>query len=100
MRASRSPVGAALAALYALAFAVAYFVYLRNAGQFLADAPIMLVALPYSVASLEIFGSVDLSGDNWRQVATAALFCAALAYAIGAILEAIARAAFRIARAR
>ena len=86
--------------LYALAFAAAYFVYLRNAGQFLADAPIMFVALPYTLTSLRVFGSVDLSGDNLREVFVATLFCAALAYAIGAILEAIARAAFRIARAR
>jgi len=96
----KSTTGAALAALYAVAFAAAYMIYLQHAGQFLADAPIMFVALPYTVTILGVFGSVDLSGDNLRQVLAATLFCAALAYAIGAILEAIARAAFRIARAR
>ena len=92
--------GAALAALYAVAFLAAYFIYLRNAGEFLADAPIMLMALPYTLTSLKVFGSVDLSGDNPREVLTAALFCAALAYVIGALVETIARAAFGRARAR
>jgi hypothetical protein len=96
----KSTTGAAFAALYAVAFAAAYVVYLQNAGQFLADAPIMFVALPYTLTILKVFGSVDLSGDNLRQVLAATLFCAALAYAIGAVVEAIARAAFRRLRAR
>jgi hypothetical protein len=97
MRPLKSATGATLAALYVLAFVVAYR---QHAGQFLADAPIMFVALPYTLTALRVFGSVDLSGDNLREVFVAALFCAALAYVIGAIVEAIARAAFSGARAR
>ena len=100
MRPWKSATGATLAALYVLAFVVAYFIYRQHADQFLADAPIMFVALPYTLTALRVFGSVDLSGDNLREVFVATLFCAVLAYAIGAIVEAIARAAFSIARAR
>ncbi len=96
----RSATGAALAALYVIVFAAAYVLYLRNAGQFLADAPIMLVALPYTLTLLDLFGSVNLSGDDLREVLAAALFCAALAYAIGAIVEMSVRGAFRLVRAR
>jgi len=100
MRALKSTTGAALAAVYVLAFVAAYFIYRENAGQFLADAPIMFVALPYTLTILEVFGSVNLSGDNLREVVAATLFCAVLAYAIGAIVETIARAAFGVLRAR
>ena len=98
MRPLKSATGATLAALYVLAFVVAYLIYRQHSGQFLADAPIMFVALPYTLTSLRVFGSVDLSGDNLREVFVATLFCAVLAYAIGAIIEAIARAAFSLAR--
>jgi hypothetical protein len=60
----------------------------------------MFVALPCTVTFLEVFGSVNLSGDNLREVFAATLFCAALAYAVGALVEALARAAFRYSRAR
>src|ERR1700722_5961751 len=94
MRSLKSATGSALAALYVLAFVAAYFIYRENAGQFLADAPIMFVALPYTLTFLKVFGSVNLSGDDLREV------FAALAYAVGALVEALARAAFRFSRAR
>ena len=100
MRPLKSATGATFAALYVLAFVAAYFIYRQHAGQFLADAPIMFVALPYTLTALKVLGSVDLSGDNLREIFVAALFCAALAYVIGALVEAIARAAFRASRAR
>jgi hypothetical protein len=100
MRPLKSATGATFAALYVLAFVVAYFIYRQHSGQFLADAPIMFVALPYTLTALRVFGSVDLSGDNLREVFVATLFCAALAYVIGVLIEAIARAAFSVARAR
>ena len=100
MRPLKSATGATFAALYVLAFVAAYFIYRQHAGQFLADAPIMFVALPYTLTSLRVFGSVDLSGDNLREVFVATLFCATLAYVIGALVEAIARAVFSVARAR
>jgi tryptophan-rich sensory protein len=100
MRPLKSATGTTLAALYVLAFVAAYLIYRQHAGQFLADAPIMFVALPYTLTSLRVFGSVDLSGDNLREVFVATLFCAVLAYAIGALVEAIARAAFSVARMR
>jgi hypothetical protein len=88
----KSATGALFAALYALAFAVAYFLYIRRASEFFADGPLMLVALPYTLTVLKLFGSVDLSGDNPKSVAVAALFCMLLAYAIGAMLEKLVRA--------
>jgi hypothetical protein len=100
MRSLKSATGSALAALYVLAFVAAYFIYREHAGQFLADAPIMFVALPYTLTFLKVFGSVNLSGDDLREVFAATLFCAALAYAVGALVEALARAAFRLSRAR
>jgi hypothetical protein len=83
----KSATGAIFAALYALAFAVAYFQYLSRPGVFFADAPLMLVALPYTLTILKLNGSVDFSGDNLRSVLAAALFCAILAYALGALFE-------------
>ena len=56
MRSLKSATGSALAALYVLAFVAAYFIYRENAGQFLADAPIMFVALPYTMTLLKVFG--------------------------------------------
>jgi len=88
----KSATGAVLAALYALAFAAAYFQYLRRAGEFLADGPLMLVALPYTLTILKLFGSVDLSADNLKTVLAAALFCVVFAYAIGALIEKLLRA--------
>ena len=95
----KSATGAVLAALYALAFAVAYFQYLGKAGEFLPDAPLMLVALPYTLTVLKLFGSVDLSGDNPKSVLAASLFCVVLAYLIGALLEKLVRAGVRYSRA-
>jgi len=100
VRALKSATGALFAGLYGLAFAFAYVEYLRRAGQFFADAALLLIALPYTLTVLKIFGSVDISGDNFGSVLAAALFCAVLAYAIGALLEAIARASLRVARGR
>ena len=100
MRLLKSATGSALAALYVLAFIAAYLIYRENAGQFLADAPIMLVALPYTMTFLKVFGSVNLSGDDLHEVFAATLFCAALAYAVGALVEALARAALKFSRAR
>jgi hypothetical protein len=45
-------------------------------------------------------GSYDMTGDDSLKLAAAALFCCALAWAIGALLEGIARAIFRLARGR
>jgi hypothetical protein len=100
MRAILSATGAVFALLYAIAFAVAYYQYMKHAGHFLADAPIMAVALPYTLSMLKVFGSVDLSGDDILEVLEAALFCMALAYIVGAILGKLARGAVRVARRR
>jgi hypothetical protein len=95
----KSATGAVFAALYALAFAFAYFLYLNRAGQFFADAPLMLVALPYTLTMLKLFGSVDLSGDSFTSVLVAALFCAVLAYTIGALIERLVRVGVGCVRA-
>jgi len=100
MRSLKSVLGAALAALYALAFVAAYVDYLRKAGQWFADLWLVLAALPFTFAMRALAGAYDFSGDETARVIAAAAFCCALAYLAGAIVEALLRAAFRLATGR
>ena len=106
-RVSRTPVpmrllswtGVALAGLYALVFAGLYLDYLRRAGTWFADLPLVLAALPFTLAMREANGgSYDFSGDMTLRVVAAAAFCCALAYIAGWIVEAAIRGIVRIAR--
>jgi hypothetical protein len=91
--------GLALAALYALAFVALYIDYLRRAGTWLADLPLALAALPFTLTMRALNGgSYAFSGDATARVIAAALFCSALAYVAGLVAETIVRAAVGAAR--
>ncbi len=101
MKAMKSATGAVLAALYALAFGAAYIDYLDNAGQWLADIWLALVALPFTATMRQLAGgSYDFSGDATARVIAAAAFCCALAYCAGALVEAAVRVILRFVAKR
>ena len=98
MRAARSYLGAGLAVLYAAAFAVAYWLYAQAAGQFMADIWLSLAAIPYILTTRALTGSSDFSADSIGEILAAAAFCCAIAYVAGALIEALLRGAWRVAR--
>jgi len=100
MRAMRSYLGAALAALYAAAFAVAYGLYAQEAGAFMADIWLSIAAVPYILTSAALTGGSEFAADSIGQVLAAAAFCCVLAYVAGALIEALLRGAWRLARRR
>ena len=101
MRALKSFTGAALAALYAIAFLVVYLDYRAHIGEWLADLPLILVALPFVLTMRFLSGgSFDMTGEDSAKLLAAAVFCCALAFAAGCALEWVARAIIRLARAR
>ena len=60
----------------------------------------LIAALPFTLLMRALNGgSYDFAGDMTARVIVAALFCCALAYGAGAVLEAVARALVRIIRA-
>ncbi len=80
-RSLRSWTGLAFAALYALVFVVLYVGYLRRAGTWFADLPLVLAALPFTLVMRALNGGTyDFAGDMTLRVIAAALFCCALAY--------------------
>jgi hypothetical protein len=96
----RSWTGLVFAALYALVFVALYVVYLRRAGTWFADLPLVLAALPFTLVMRALNGGTyDFAGDMTLRVFAGALFCCALAYLAGWIVEAVIRALGRIARA-
>jgi hypothetical protein len=97
LRAARSYLGAGLAALYAAAFAVAYWLYAQEPGQFLSDLWLSLAAVPYILTTRAFAGSSDFAADSIGEVLAAAAFCSALAYVAGALIEALLRGAWRLA---
>ena len=97
MRAARSYFGLALAVVYAAAFIVAYGLYARAAGMFLADLWLSLAALPYILTTRALTGTSDFAADSIGEVLAAAAFCSALAYVAGALVEALLRGAWRLA---
>ena len=95
----RSWTGTALAGLYGLAFAALYVDYLRRAGTWFADLPLVLAALPFTLVMRFLNGGTyDFAGDMTLRVAAAAAFCCALAYAAGLALETAVRGIVRIVR--
>jgi hypothetical protein len=95
----RSWTGLALAALYALVFAALYLDYLRRAGTWFADLPLVLAALPFTLVMRALNGgSYDFAGDMTLRVVAAAALCCALAYVAGLALETIVRRIVRIVR--
>ena len=97
MGAARSYLGAALAALYAVGFVVAYWFYAQEPGQFLSDLWLSLAAAPYILTTRALTGSSDFSADSIGEILAAAAFCCALAYVAGALIEFLLRGAFRLA---
>jgi len=90
----RSWTGFVFAALYALAFAALYLDYLRRVGTWFADLPLVLAALPFTLTMRALNGGAfDFAGDMTARVIAAALFCSALAYVVGLIVETVVRAA-------
>ena len=93
MRRLRSWTGFAFAALYALAFVALYVEYLMRAGTWFADVPLALAALPFTLAMRALSGGdTAFGGDMTGRVVAAGLFCMALAYLAGLILETLVRA--------
>jgi len=97
MRAVRSYLGAALAALYAAGFVVAYWLYAQSPGEFLSDLWLSLAAIPYILTTAALTGASDFAADSIGEVLAAAAFCCALAYVAGALIEFLLRGAFRLA---
>jgi hypothetical protein len=98
VRSVRSWTGLLFAALYAIVFAALYVEYLRRAGTWFADLPLVLAALPFTLVMRQLNGgSYAFAGDMTPRVAAAVLFCCALAYLAGLVLEAVIRAIVGIA---
>ncbi len=97
MRAARSYLGAGLAVLYAAAFAVAYWLYAQEPGEFLSDLWLSLAAVPYILTTRALTGSSDFAADSIGEVLAAAVFCCVLAYVAGALIEFLLRGAWRLA---
>jgi hypothetical protein len=95
MRMFRSIIGALFGALYAAAFAFAYWDYMQKAGGWFADVWLVLIALPFTLTMRFLAGGVyRFTGADTGKVLLAALFCCALAWIVGAVLERIIRVAF------
>lgn len=103
MRHLKSVVGGLFAALYAIAFVAAYVYYRDHIGEWFppADFGLIMVALPFVLTMRFLAGgSFDMSGDDTLKLLGAALFCCALAWLAGSLLEWIARAGYRRLRGR
>ena len=97
----KSLLGFVIAAIYAAAFGVAYYLATHAGDDWTAGQWLFFVALPYTLSMVRAFGEVDLSADSLTSVLKAAAFCCALAYAAGAIVEFGLRSIFALAfRAR
>jgi hypothetical protein len=96
----RSILGLALAGLYALAFVVAYWLYAQAPDTFLADLWLSLAAAPYILTVYAIFGSSDFDASIMAQVLAGVAFCCALAYVVGALIEALLRTVYQLIRRR
>ncbi len=92
-----SGTGVVFAAVYALAFIALYIDYLRRAGNWFADLPLSLAALPFTLVVRALNGgSYDFGGDMTGRVVAAGVFCSALAYFAGLVVETILRTLGRL----
>ena len=97
----RSWTGLVLAGAYALIFVALYLQYRAHADEWFADLPLALAALPFTLTMRALSGGAyAFGGDVTARVVAAALFCSALAYVAGFIVEALVRVAFRAVRRR
>ena len=96
MRRLLSWTGVVFAALYALTFLARYVLFLMREGTWFADLPLVLAALPFTLAMRALNGGAyAFAGDMSGRVAAAGVFGSALAYVAGAIAETIVRAVVR-----
>jgi hypothetical protein len=91
----RSILGSTLAALYALAFVIAYGLYAQAPDAFLSGIWLSLAAVPYILTVYTLSGGSNFDASILPQVLAAAAFCCALAYVVGALIEAMARFVYR-----
>jgi hypothetical protein len=91
--------GAVFAAVYALAFIALYVDYVRRSDAWFADLPLSLAALPFTLVMRALNGgSFAFGGSMTGRVIAAAIFCSALAYCAGLLVETVVRAIPRVAR--
>ena len=89
--------GAVFAVVHGLAFVALYVDYVRRSGAWFADLPLSLAALPFTLVMRALSGGdYAFGGDMSGRVIAAGLFCAALAYLAGLILEGFVRALGRL----
>jgi hypothetical protein len=101
MRIFKSVTGALFAGLYAIAFILAYVYYRNHVGEWFppADLNLILVALPFVLTMRFLAGgSFDMGGEDNLKLAGAMVFCCALAWIAGSLLEWAARMVFRALR--
>jgi hypothetical protein len=94
----KSMLGLALAVVVLLAFGVAWIMATRDGASFLDQQWLFFTALPYNILLVTFFGGSDFSADAPGQVAAAASCEAAVAYGLGAGVQAAARALWRWGR--
>ncbi len=92
MPSMKSILGSALATIIALAFAAAWLLAHRDGAGLLDQQGLFLVALPYNLFELRVFGASNFSPDAPGEVIAAAAAEAAVAYVVGAVVEAALRA--------
>jgi hypothetical protein len=91
--------GGIFAALYALLFSALYLEYLRRAGTWFADLPLVIAALPFTLVMRALNGGAyAFGGDMTWAVIVAGLFCSGLAYLAGLVVESVIRAIVRLIR--
>ena len=101
MRRLRCWTGAVFATLYGGLFIALYIEYLARAGTWFADLPLTLAALPFTLVMRALNGGTyEFGGELTLRVLAAGLFCCALAYAVGWIVETGAGALARVFRGR
>ena len=89
MRFWRSPVGWVFAAAYVVVFAWAYVDYWHNRGTWMADLWLDVLAMPYVLVGrvLTLTPTFELHGFRPLGLVPALVFCALLAYCLGAGLQ-------------
>ena len=94
----KSILGLVAALCVAAAFVIAHAISVRPGASWLDGQWLFLVALPYNWTMLRVVGESNFSPDAPLQLAAASLFDVALAYLIGALVEALLRLVWRLLR--
>ncbi len=84
--------GVALACVHLAVFGAVYVLYLQQAGEWLADLPLVMISMPFIAPMRAISGgSFDYAGDMTTWVVAAAAWGTALAYLVGWGVESASR---------